>query len=52
MSRAEELRAQAQRLYEEAVKVTNGDERLIFVLRALELQTEAEKLEAEAQSRS
>lgn len=45
MSCAEELRSEAQRLYAAAVKITNGDERLIYILRALELQAEADKLD-------
>jgi hypothetical protein len=45
MSRGEELRAEAQRLYAEAAKIRHGEERLIVVLRAMELEAEADMLE-------
>lgn len=45
MSRVEDLRAQAQQLYEQALKIKDGDERLVIILRAMELETEADVLE-------
>lgn len=44
MGRVEELKAQAQNLYAEAAKIRNGDERLVFILRAMELEAEADML--------
>jgi hypothetical protein len=45
MNRIEDLRAEAQQLYEQALKIKDGDERLAFILRAMELDTEADVLE-------
>ena len=45
MSRIEDLRAQAQQLYEQALKIKDGDERLVLILRAMEFETEADVLE-------
>jgi hypothetical protein len=44
MGRVDELKAQAQKLRADAAKIRNGDERLIFVLRAMELEAEADML--------
>jgi hypothetical protein len=44
MDRVDELKAQAQKLRADAAKIRNGDERLIFVLRAMELEAEADML--------
>lgn len=48
MSRVEELRAEAQKLYAKASEITHGDERLVVILRALELDTEADVLERQS----
>lgn len=45
MSRIVDLRAEAQKLYEQALKIKDGDERLVLILRAMELDTEADVLE-------
>jgi hypothetical protein len=45
MIRVDQLRAEAQKLYDEAAAVVNGDERLILILRALELQADADLIE-------
>lgn len=45
MSRIEDLRTEAQKLYEQAIKIKDGDERLVVILRAMELETEADVLE-------
>jgi hypothetical protein len=45
MSRIADLRAEAQKLYEQALKIKDGDERLALILRAMELDTEADVLE-------
>ena len=45
MRRVGELRAAAQKLYEEAAKITQGDERLAVIFRAMELETQADALE-------
>jgi hypothetical protein len=41
----DELRAKAKRLYEQAGGITDADERLACVLRALEFEMEADALE-------
>lgn len=46
--RAGELRAEAQKLYEEAAKIKHGDDRLVVVLRALVCEAEADALERES----
>ena len=43
--RADQLRAEAQELYEHAVRIKNGDDRLVVILRAMELEAEADMLE-------
>jgi hypothetical protein len=48
VGRVEELRAEAQKLYAEAAKITNGDDRLVLILRAMELETEADMLERQS----
>ena len=45
MPSPDELRAQAKELYDQADKIRNADERLPVVLRALELELDADALE-------
>jgi hypothetical protein len=45
MIRVEDLRAEADKLYALAGSIKNGDERLVVILRALELETEADVIE-------
>jgi hypothetical protein len=45
MGRVEDLRAEAQKLYAEAANIRNGDDRLVVILRAMELETKADTLE-------
>lgn len=45
MIRVQDLRAEATKLYELAGRIKNGDERLVVILRALELETEADVIE-------
>ena len=47
MTSAEELRAKAMQLYEQADKTEDATERLGYVLRALELETDADVMERE-----
>lgn len=49
MGSVQELRAKAQKLYEEAAKVTTFDGRLVVVLRAVELEAKADMLEHPAE---
>lgn len=45
MGRVQELRTEAQRLYAEASTITHGDDRLLVILHAKELDTEADVIE-------
>ena len=47
---AEELRAQAKELYRQADTLADATERLSVVLRALELEADADELEREQQA--
>jgi hypothetical protein len=47
MTSAEELRAKAMQLYDQADKAEDATERLGYVLRALELETDADVMERE-----
>lgn len=47
MIRVQDLRAEATKLYELAARIKNGDERLIVILHALELETEADVIESD-----
>ncbi|HUC51693.1 MAG TPA: hypothetical protein VMA30_20095 [Xanthobacteraceae bacterium] len=46
--RADQLRAEARNLYTQAATIENGDDRLVVILRAIELETEADMLESES----
>jgi hypothetical protein len=48
MSRVKDLRAEVKKLYRLADTIKNGEERLVVVLRAIELATEADVLERES----
>lgn len=47
MSRVEveEVRAEAQKLFDQATVIENADERLVLILLAMELETKADTLE-------
>ncbi len=48
MSRIEALRAEVEKLYKAARTIRNGDERLVYILRALELETVVDAMEHSA----
>lgn len=45
MGSVQQLRAKAQKLYEAAAEITTFDERLVVVLRAVELEAKADMIE-------
>ena len=47
MSRVDELRARAKELYDQADKIADSTERLSVVLRAMELEADADELARE-----
>lgn len=48
MSRIDALRAEVEKLYKVAKTIRNGDDRLVYILRALELETVLDAMECGA----
>ena len=50
MGRIDALRAEVEKLYKVAKTIRNGDDRLVYILRALELETVLDAMEYGADS--